>query len=418
MRQFLVGLLPVIFLFACGAEPAGSAAEASASAPLEAVSPLTNYDVATLQGVKAAIKAGDEQFLPAYEALLREADTVLTDRLYAVTDKTTVPPSGDKHDYLSYGPYWWPDTTQPDGLPWIRRDGEVNPLTRGANVDEPSKDAAFANIETLALAAYFSDQEKYAERALAQLRTWFLAPETRMNPNLQFGQGIPGINTGRGIGIIETAGLVRVVTGIEVLKLNGQLPIEVETGLDQWLTDFAAWLMNSEMGIAEREWHNNHGTYYDLQLVVLLRHLGRVEEARAILETAREKRIAAHLAPDGSQPHELERTKSLGYSTMNLGGLTKLAYHGQELGLDLWNYQPADGAGLAAAYAYLQPFVFGDEVWTYEQLGSLDKARARTRRLFYETGAQLGLTEFCALMQPEDTAPTDRFQLLYACPEK
>jgi|AntRauTorckE5430_2_1112549.scaffolds.fasta_scaffold01324_3 hypothetical protein len=416
MQLFFTGLLGLLFFVSCATEVPATATEAAVMEP-PLTKQLTNLDQSTLLKVKAAIKAGDEQFLPAYVALLRDADTVLTDRLYAVTDKTTMPPSGDKHDYLSYGPYWWPDETKPDGLPWIRRDGEVNPLTRGNNVDEPSKDAAFDNIETLALAAFFSDQEKYAERALAQLNTWFLAPETKMNPQLQFGQGIPGINTGRGIGIIETIALGKVITGMELLKLNEQLPAREETEMDKWLTDFTTWLMTSEMGIAEREWHNNHGTYYDVQLVVLLRHLGRAEEARNILETAREKRIAAHLAPGGSQPHELERTKSLNYSTMNLGGLTKLAYHGQQLGIDLWNYQPADGAGLRSAYAYLKPFVFGDEEWTYEQLGSLDKARLRTRRLFYETGAIMGMAEFCALVRPEDLESTDRSQLLHFCPK-
>jgi len=32
-------------------------------------------------------------------------------------EKELVPPSGDKHDYMSIGPYWWPDPQQPNGLP-------------------------------------------------------------------------------------------------------------------------------------------------------------------------------------------------------------------------------------------------------------------------------------------------------------
>jgi hypothetical protein len=415
MRLLIIGLLGSALLFACGTEPPASAANDVVAEPLTATG-LTNLDLPTLLEVKASIQAGDQEFLPAYKALLSDADTALADRLYAVTDKTTVPASGDKHDYLSLGPYWWPDTTKPDGLPWIRRDGEVNPLTRGSNVDVPTKGPAFKNIETLALAAFFSDEEKYAARALAQLNPWFLDPETHMNPNLNFGQGIPGINTGRGIGIIEMIALGNAINGMELLKLNKQLPAKEETDLNKWLTEFTAWLMTSEMGIAEREWHNNHGSWYDVQVVVLLRHLGREEEAREILETAREKRIAAHLAPDGSQPHELERTKSFTYSIMNLRSLTRLAYHGKQLGVDLWNYQPEDGAGLTAAYDYLKPYAFTDKEWTYEQLGSMDSARAKGRHLFYETGALMGISEFCELVPQEDFNPTKRSLLLHHCP--
>ena len=42
-------------------------------------------------------------------------------------DKTITPPSGDKHDYMSQAPYWWPDPAKADGRPYIRRDGQRNP---------------------------------------------------------------------------------------------------------------------------------------------------------------------------------------------------------------------------------------------------------------------------------------------------
>ena len=47
------------------------------------------------------------------------------------------------------GPYWWPDTTKIDGLPYIRRDCELNPEIHGEYVDTDSKNKLFANIETL-----------------------------------------------------------------------------------------------------------------------------------------------------------------------------------------------------------------------------------------------------------------------------
>ena len=48
----------------------------------------------------------------------------------SVMEKRRTPPSGNKHDYMSMAPYWWPDSTKPDGLPFVRRDGHVYPASR------------------------------------------------------------------------------------------------------------------------------------------------------------------------------------------------------------------------------------------------------------------------------------------------
>ena len=68
---------------------------------------------------------------------LHEADVALAAPLVAVTDKhTLLPPSGNKHDYFSLSPYWWPDSTKPDGLPYVRHDGVTNPESK-RDLDQP-----------------------------------------------------------------------------------------------------------------------------------------------------------------------------------------------------------------------------------------------------------------------------------------
>ncbi|MEQ1644712.1 MAG: alginate lyase family protein, partial [Pyrinomonadaceae bacterium] len=70
----------------------------------------------------------DERLVKALRDLRSQADRLVAKaRVYSVMDKKQVPPSGDKHDYMSQGPYWWPDQAKPNGLPYIRRDGERNP---------------------------------------------------------------------------------------------------------------------------------------------------------------------------------------------------------------------------------------------------------------------------------------------------
>ena len=76
----------------------------------------------------AAIASGET--VPGYSSkaqLIRKAEKAMTQPVPLLTDKEVVPPSGDKRDYTSLAIYFWPDSTSPDGLPYVRRDGHVNP---------------------------------------------------------------------------------------------------------------------------------------------------------------------------------------------------------------------------------------------------------------------------------------------------
>jgi hypothetical protein len=91
-----------------------------------------------LEQAKARLERGDPSLEPALDRLLAEAEDAVQAGPFSVVHKKRLPASGDPHDYFSYGPYWWPDPAQPDGLPYIRRDGEVNPESRNANSDRPA----------------------------------------------------------------------------------------------------------------------------------------------------------------------------------------------------------------------------------------------------------------------------------------
>src|ERR1700741_327346 len=73
---------------------------------------------------------------PAVAALIKQADDALRTGPFSVMEKKLTPPSGDKHDYMSVGPYWWPDPSKPNGLPYIRKDGQVNPERYAIKDDE------------------------------------------------------------------------------------------------------------------------------------------------------------------------------------------------------------------------------------------------------------------------------------------
>src|SRR5439155_90902 len=134
--------------------------------------PLRVYSLRAdaLARAKRRLASGDSSLRPAYDRLVREAAAALVAGPFSVMDKQRTPPSGDKHDYVSMGPYWWPDSTKPGGLPYVRRDGERNPEIR-RDYDASRWGALSSAVGTLALAYYFSDDEKYAERAARLLRS-------------------------------------------------------------------------------------------------------------------------------------------------------------------------------------------------------------------------------------------------------
>jgi hypothetical protein len=309
----------------------------------------------------------DAALTPAYQKMILEADRLVKEgKVYSVMNKTPLPPSGDKHDYMSQAPYWWPDPTKTDGKPYIRRDGDRNPEINGIT-DHDQLGDLISEVEILSLAYFYTGKEDYAQHTARLLKTWFLDEKTKMNPHLNFGQGIPGINTGRGIGIIETRELGKVCDAATLISSSRHWDKSSQQQLKAWFRTYANWLTDSALGKDEADEHNNHGTYYSVQLVVLALFTGNNSLAKSQLDTAK-VRLQRQLKPDGSQPHELARTLPYNYATMNLRGFFELATLAKKLNMDLWNYETADGKSIKKALDWFQPYLTGEKQWDYKQL--------------------------------------------------
>ena len=323
-------------------------------------------DPHALADAKVKFITNDPSLRPAFDRLLADAKKSLKLKPPSVMDKNRIPPSGDKHDYVSQAPYFWPDTNSPDGK-YIRRDGERNPES---NVDSDAGRlvSVCSNTHTLALAFYFTGDKKYAAKAAEILRVFFLNPATKMNPNLNFGQGIPGEVDGRPTGLISARSLVDLTDALGLLAESKSWTADDQSQMLAWMNQYFNWLTTSKIGLGEAHAANNHGSFYDTQAAAIAMFIGKTDFARKIVLDARIIRIGRQIKPDGSQPLELARTKSFGYSSFNLRALIDLASIGQNLGVDLWHYQATNDAGIFAGLNFMAPYADPKKKWPYQQI--------------------------------------------------
>jgi len=316
------------------------------------------------------LKAGrDKAPLNAtFKAIIGEADASLGQAPLSVVEKTHVPPSGDKHDYYSVAPYYWPNPDTPNHLPYINRDGEVNPERFDHAFDTSSLEKMSHEVTILALAYYLTDDKRYATQAAQLLRAWFITPATKMNPNLRFAQAIPGQVDGRAAGLIDAYRLVRVVESIGLIGKSGALGKADQSALEVWFGAYADWMSVDPIAIAERDATNNHGIYYDAQLMSFALMARKDAMARAVADRFTNTRIATQVYPDGSLPRELKRTRSFHYTNYALAGAFDVAQFAQCFGIDLWNARAPNGRTLRSAFDYVARYAGREKEWPYPEL--------------------------------------------------
>jgi len=365
---------------------------------------------------KARLAAGDQTLQPALKNLLEAADVLLKSPPPSVVEKNKVPPSGDKHDYMTIAPYYWPDLTKSGGLPYLRDDGNINPDSRTSDYDHGRISLMASSVETLALAYYFTGKEIYAERASLFLWVWFLDPATRMNPHMEFAQGVLGVNTGRGTGIIEGRHLATAADAAGLLAGSAAWPRKDDVALKIWLSTYFDWLVNSKNGKEESAARNNHGSFYDVQTVQLALVLGKTDVAKRMAETAKQKRIAIQIESDGRQPLELERTSSLTYSRFNLEALFALASLSDHVGVDLWHCRLRSGQfALLAALDFLLPYATdASKKWPYEQIKKVE--RADFAALLRQAALVYSVAKYDKTLSGFPDVSGKRLQLLYPAP--
>jgi hypothetical protein len=329
------------------AAPADAAAAARAAAPVAMpwASPSVAIDVAGIER----------------ERILRAAEAALALPPVTITDHPPPLPGGDAHDFHSDSDYWWPDPTKPDGLPYVRRDGETNPDNFVAH--RQAVHAVRDRVAALAAARLVTGDARYATKADELLRVFFLDPATRMNPNLARAQGVRGVSTGRAAGIIDGLHLAEVARAVQVLDREQALPAETVAGLKRWFADLCTWMITSENGRKEAAAKNNHAVAYVVQLAAFADLTGDEAILAECRRQFREVFVPNQMAADGSFPEELGRTKPYGYSIFQLDQMATLCQILTTPADDLWAFELPDGRGMRRAVAWLRPYLADKATW-------------------------------------------------------
>jgi hypothetical protein len=322
--------------------------------------------------------------------LRAEAERLLGEPTYTVIHRKMRAPNGNIHDYASIGTYWWKNPDTPDGLPYIRRDGETTPLAK-----EPiTHEAMCKSVMTLALAAFFFDDARYAAASEKQIYDWYLNPETYMTPHAAYSQCIPGICDGRGIGIIDFHYSYHVFDAVAILEYMGLISEENVLGLKSWYVKFTDWLLTHEYGNDEDCEPNNHGTHFDALVLSAAIFTDRKSLIKKICTTAYHRRFISQVEPNGAQPLELARTMAATYSFLNITGLSLIAAMAKASGYDEF-VSPDKARGnviLKSAINYIYPYAINLEAFPYMEMNPAvmqnhaTSALRAAHRLFPEEG--------------------------------
>ena len=368
------------------AAPTAAAASAVAGTP---VSPRVSVDVAAIDR---------ERILKAAEKALSQAPVSIT----AFPAKLS---EGGVNDFYSNGDYWWPDPAKPNGLPYIRRDGQTNPenFSQHRLVVKTLRDS----VASLAAAYKVTGDDKYAVKAAELLRVFFLDAKLRMNPNLDFAQAVPGVSPGRGIGIIDALHLIEVPAAVKALERSPAFPPALAKELRGWFRELAEWMVTSKNGKEEAAAKNNHAVAFYLQLSVYADFIGDQEKLAACRKQYKEVFVGKQMALDGGFPLELARTKPYGYSIFQLDNMVLLCQVLSTKEDNLWDFTLPDGRGIRKAVAFLYPFLADKSKWTLKpDVQAWEGWPARQPGLLF-AGRQFGESAYLDLWKKLPSDPTD-----------
>jgi hypothetical protein len=294
--------------------------------------------------------------------IIQQADATLFEKPITVTAYSSERSKGGKHDFFSEGDYWWPDTLHPNG-PYIQRDGLTNPQNFTAHRLAMIR---FSKVVGSLTSAYIlTKNTKYSNAAVGHLKAWFIDTATLMNPSLLYGQAITRKVSGRGIGIIDMIQMVEVAQSVSVLEKSGLINNKDISEIKNWFTQYLKWVTTHSYGIEEREAKNNHGTCWVMQVSVFAKLVGDTSLLSYCNNRFKTVLLPSQMAPNGSFPLEIKRTKPYGYSLFNLDAMVTLASVLSTQKEILFDFIGTGNVSIRKGIEFMFPFIVNKASWPY-----------------------------------------------------
>ena len=267
----------------------------------------------------------------------------------------------------------------------MSRDGESNPELN--KLDRNRLGATASRVTTLALAWYFSGEEKYAQKATE----------------------------------LDSYSFVEMLDAVKLLEQSKSFTAKDSKQLQAWFGKLLNWILTSPQGQEESRQANNHSTAYDAQVIAIALYTGNLKVAREVINAVPAKRIFTQIEPDGRQPHELRRTLAFGYSQYNLTHLLDIFCMAEKIGIRIDNATSPDGRNFYRAMDFLAQYTGKDvKEWPYQQISEWDYKQQEFCKDLYRAGLlnparkdYLRLSKAHRVIQWKD-----RFNLLYVQPSE
>ncbi|MFD2891039.1 alginate lyase family protein [Flavobacterium chuncheonense] len=325
---------------------------------------VTNVDA--LLSNKVGILNGNPVLLKAKAQLIAEVEKILEkNERYSVCYDKEVPFKGSIHDYYSLSRYAWPNPETETGLPYVGRDGEVNPEIYSLQ-DSYMLGSVCNEVYKLGLAYFYTEDERYVNWIKELIKVFFIEEATRMNPNFEYAQVVKG-KTNTGGATIGAFPLVYLIDGIQLVQTSKNWEMTNQDEIEKWFEAFFDWMLNSEKGKNQGRAPNNIGTYYTVQVSTYALFLKKYDIAKDILLNQGKHRVDEQINEFGELSFELKRGNPFEYVKFAVTSFDLLMNLSSVLGVDLIKYKNSKGTGVLDVHYWLLPYALGDKKWDYSK---------------------------------------------------